>query len=282
VSFELGEVAVLSFTARDTTGTAANGTACTLTIARPDGITDGPFSPLGAAGVYTYNYLTQVAGRHTYRWLATGAPGPGVGVGALTDVFDVLPATAGGIISLVDAKAMLNLPTNVTTFDAKLRQYIRSITGFVEKYCGPVIVRTVTERQYGGGMSLSLMQVPVVKAPLQVNQIIAMSPVLTYGLVYDMTLLSVDWASGIVRHIAGLPFFYGPYDVTYSAGRIIVPDEIILGCEIILKHQWEQERGGTARTGSYGTDDTTVVYGFAVPNRALEILEPQRATAGIA
>ena len=282
MSYELGQVAPLSFTAHDTTGAAANGAACTLTIARPDGTTDGPYSPAGTSGVYTFNYLTQVPGRHTYRWLATGTPGPGVGVDAQVDVFDVLASAAPGIISLADAKTALNIPVGVTTFDAKIRQYIRSITGFVEKYCGPVNVRTFTERVYGGGMSITLNHVPVVLAPLQINQITALTPVLTYGLIYDITVLSVDFRTGIVRHTAGLPFIYGPYDASYSAGRTIAPDEILLGCEAILKHQWEQERGGAGKVGSYGTDDVTIMWGFAVPNRALEILEPQRTPAGIA
>ena len=280
--YELGQVATLSFTAHDTTGTPANGTACTLTIQRPDGTTDGPYSPAGVSGVYTYNYLTQVSGRHTYRWSATGTPGPGVGVDAFTDTFDVLASTAVGVLSLADAKAALNQPAGVTTYDAKIMQYVRAMTGFIEKYCGVVNVRTFTERVYVGGMSIVLNKTPVLEAPLQVNQIISITPVLTYGLTYNVTQLTVDYRNGIVRHTAGLPFIYGPYDVSYSAGRTIVPDAILLGSEAILKHQWQQERGGSGQVGSFGTDDVTVMWGFAVPNRALEILEPERAQMGIA
>lgn len=282
--FELGGVVPLTFTALDTTGAPANATLCQLTIQRPwpDGSTDGPFTLAGTNGVYTYNYLTQVAGRHTYRFLATGTPGPGVGVGAQPDVFDVVASTANGIISLIDAKAMLNIPANVTTYDTKIRQYVRSITGFVEKFCGPVTVQQITERQRAGGMFIALNQPPIVEAPLQVNQIVAMTPVLTYGLVYDLSLLTVEFATGIVRHKAGLPFIYGPYDFSYWAGRPVIPDEIMLGSEAILKHQWAQERGGAGRSGGYGADDISVLWGFAVPNRALEMLEPQRAAGGIA
>lgn len=281
--YELGQVATLSFTAHDTTGAAANGTACTLTIQRPDGTTDGPYSPAGTAGVYTYDYLTSVAGRHTYRWSATGTPGPGVGVDAFADVFDVRPATTGNILSLADARAALNITSAAdTSNDALISHYNRSVTSFVEKWCGAVTMRTVTEREYVGGMEIVLEQTPVVQAPLQVNQVISMDPVLTYGLTYDLSMLTVDWPRGLIRHTAGLPFIYGPYDMTYTAGRAIVPDEILLGAEIILAHQWQQRRGGAGQVGSYGTDDVSVIWGFAVPNRALEILEPQRAVAGIA
>lgn len=280
--YELGQVTTLSFTAHDTTGAPANGTATTLTINRPDGNVDGPFSPAGVNGVYTYQYLTQVAGLHSYRWLATGTPGPGVGVDAATDVFDVRMSAARNIFSLADAKVMLNEPAGVTTYDAKISQYIRSTTGFLEKFCGPIIVQQITERQRAGGMFIALNKPPVYQPATQPHPLVAFTPVLTYGLTYDLSLLNVDFDTGIMRHTAGLPFIYGPYDVTYTAGRPIIPEECLTGGETILKHQWEQERGGSGRTGGYGADDVTVMWGFAVPNRALEMLEPQRTPGAIA
>lgn len=284
--YELGQVVPLSFTAYDTSGAPANAATCTLTIQRPwpDGTTDGPYTLIGANGVYTYAYQSTVAGRHTYRFLATGAPGPGVGVGAQPDVFDVVPAAANGIISLADAKDMLNLPAGSTIYDTKVRQFIRAATGFVEKFCGPVIVQEVTERQRAGGMFIALNKPPVIEAPMQVAQIVAMTPVLTYGLVYDLSLLTVEFSTGIVRHSAGLPFIYGPYDFTYWAGRPVIPDEILLGTEMILKHLWAVERGGSGKMGGVGVadDDVSVQWGFSIPNRALEILESQRAPGAIA
>lgn len=280
--FELGEVAQLSFTAFDTTGAPANATAISLTINRPDGNVDGPFAPVGAAGVYAYNYLTQVSGLHSYRWVATGVPGPGVGVGAYTDVFDVRMTAAANIFSLSDAKLMLNEPAGVTANDRKISQYIRTTTGFLEKFCGSIIVQQVTERHTAGGTYIMLNKPPVFQPSTQTYPVIALTPVLTYGLTYDLSLLTVDFKRGEMRHKSGLPFIYGPYDVTYTVGRPVIQEEILTGGEIILKHLWEVERGGSGRVGGYGADDTTTMWGFAVPNRALEILEPQRTAAGIA
>lgn len=279
--YELGQVVPLTFTATDTTGAPANGTACTLTINRPDGTVD-TYTPTGTAGAYAVNYLPQVPGLHSVRWLATGTPGPGVGVGALTDVFDVRQAAAANIFSLADARAMLNEPSGVTTYDAKISQYIRSVTGFMEKFCGPIVVQQVTERQRAGGMFIALNKPPVYQPSSQPHQIISMTPVLTYGLMYDLSLLTVEMKTGIVRHSAGLPFIYGPYDVTYTAGRPVISEAILTAGEIILKHMWEVERGGSGRVGGLGADDTTVMWGFAVPNRALELLEPERAPGAIA
>jgi hypothetical protein len=281
--YELGEVAQLSFTAYDTAGAPANAAATTLTINRPDGTVDGPYTVTGTAGAYSYSYLTQVAGLHSYRWLATGTPGPGVGVGAETDVFDVRAAGAANIFSLADAKDMLHEPAGVTTYDAKIKSYIRSVTGFLEKYCGPITVQQVTERQRAGGMFIALNKPPVYQPATQPYAIISMAPVLTYGLVYDLSLLTVEKKTGIVRHSAGLPFIYGPYDVTYTAGRPVIPEECLLGGEMILKHLWAVERGGSGMGGAgAAADDVSVMWGFSIPNRALEILESQRTFGAIA
>lgn len=280
--YELGEVAQLSFTSYDTTGAPANAAACTLTINRPDGNIDGPYTVAGTAGVYTYNYLTAVSGLHTYRWSATGTPGPGVGVGAQTDVFDVRQAGAVNIFSLADAKTMLNEPAGVTTYDAKIKQYIRAASGFLDKYCGPVAVRQVTDRLRTGGMFVALNNRPVYQPAAQTYPLISFTPVLTYGMTYDLSLLTVEFSTGIVRHKAGLPFIYGPYDVTYLAGRPVIPEECLLGGEMILKHLWSIERGGSGKVGGVGSDDdVTVMWGFSIPNRALEILESQRDPGAI-
>lgn len=284
--YDLGAVAVLTWTTLDTAGAAANAAATpVLTVTLPDTTTATPTVTSTGTGTYQALYATSQAGRHTYRWTAlTGTPGPGVGYGSYVDSLDVWPGVDDSLISLADAKVMLNIAANVTTFDAKIRSYIKAITAFIERFCGPVIPQQVTERQRAGGMFIALEKPPVYQPAGQQYPIIAMTPVLTYGLVYDLSLLTVDKARGIVRHSAGLPFIYGPYDFTYTAGRIPVPDEILLSSETILKHQWAQERGGRAAGGAAASavDDVTVMWGFAVPQRALEMLEPQRAPGGIA
>lgn len=281
MTYDLGGVAALSFTATDTTGSPANATTCTITITQPDGTVVGPTTLTGAAGVYTYNFLTTQSGRHVVRFVATGTPGPGVGVGALDDVFDVY-GPVQTLISLADSKKLLRV--TVTTFDDDLRFFNESITAFIDKFCGPMIPRLVTERHTAGARTLMLRQVPVYQPAGNPYPIVSITPVLTYGVPYpDLSQLSVDKKSGEAIHTVGLPFFYGEYDISYWAGRSYIGAHVLLAAQVILKHMWAQERGGSRpnQVTPGMADDVSVLWGFAIPNRALELLEPERTPAGI-
>lgn len=282
MTYDLGGVAVLNFTATDTAGAAANATLCQITVTLPDGTQVGPTTLTGTAGVYSYNYLTTQSGRHTYRFLATGTPGPGVGVGAYDDVFDVYPSTPVSLISLADAKKLLRVTT--TLFDDDLRFFCESTTAFIDKHCGPMVPRQITERHTAGARTLMLRKIPVYQPAANPYPIVSITPVLTYGVPYpDLSLLSVDKATGEIIHTVGLPFFYGEYDITYWAGRSQIGSNVLLAAQVILKHLWAQERGGSrpSAISPGAADDVSVLYGFAVPNRALELLEADRTPAGI-
>lgn len=283
MTFDLGAAAQLTFTALDSTGAAANAPTCQITITLPDGTSVGPTTLTGATGVYTYQYVTTTAGRHTYRFATSGAPpSPGVGGGAYADMFNVAPATSVALISLADAKSLLNITT--TTFDTILRGFITAISRFVDKYVGDVAPRQITERHRSGGYALMLNHIPVFQPAGQAHPIVSMTPVMTYGYSYDLSQITVDFATGEVKSTIGLPFFFGDYDITYWAGRLVTTENIQLAVGIMLKHLWALERNNGRPSGftPSAADDTTLMYGFAVPNRALEILEPDRTAAGIA
>lgn len=280
MTYDLGGVAVLTYTATDVNGTAVNGTTCTLTITLPDGTVDGPHTLTGTSGVYTYNYLTTQPGRHAYRFVATGTPGPGVGVGAYDDVFDVYGPVLS-LVSLADTKRLLRV--SVATFDDDLRAFNESTAAFIDTYCGPMVPRQVTERYTAGSQSLMLRSVPVYQPVGQPYALTSITPVRSYGVPIDISQLSVDMKTGEVVNRIGLPFWPGEYDVTYWAGRQLIKPNVLLAAQVILKHLWAQERGGGRPTTTPGAaDDVSVLYGFAVPNRALELLESERTPAGIA
>lgn len=280
MTYDLGGVAVLTYTATDVNGTAVNAATCTLTITLPDGTTDGPHTLTGTSGVYTYYYTTTQPGRHQVRFVATGTPGPGLGAGALDDVFDVY-GPVQTLISLADSKKLLRV--SAALFDDDLRFFNEAVTSFIDKYCGPMIPRMVTERYTAGARTLMLRTLPVYVPAGQPHPIVSITPVLTYGVPYpDLSLLSVDQHTGEIMHTVGLPFFYGSYDIVYWAGRQVIPPNVLLAAQVILKHMWAQERGGGRPTTTPGaSDDVSVLYGFAVPNRALELLESERAPAGV-
>jgi hypothetical protein len=276
VPYDLGGVAVLTFTAYDTSGTPAAPGAITLSVTLPDGTTASPTPQLVSVGTYQAFFLTTQPGRHTYRWLATGTPGPGVGVGADGDSFDVLPVLTGTVISQAECLDELNLASAAQTLQIRAREHNQAVTFVLEKLCGPIVVRTVTERylESGEAMVIMLQKLPVYQPATQPYPIISITPILTYGMTYDLNLLTVDKATGALRHTAGLSFWNGPFDITYTCGRPIVPPNIMIAARIILRHLWSLYRAGTgANSQGYASDDVTVMYGYAIPNRALEILD---------
>lgn len=286
MTYDLGGVAVLSWTATDTNGTAANGAACTITITLPDGTSDGPHTLAGTAGVYSYAFQTTQSGRHTYAFVATGTAGPGVGVGAYRDVFDVYLASPTTLMSLVDTKELLRIPATDTQFDADLRFFLEGVTAVVDGYCGPMVPRQITERHRTGGQRTLMLRNPPVYQPVgQATQLVSVTPVYTWGVPYtDLSQLSVDPQSGEVTHVIGLPWFDGEYDIVYWGGRAYIRPNVLLGTQVILKHWWAMERNNGRLTGftPSAADDVTVLFGFAIPNRALEMLQPDAAVAGIA
>lgn len=286
MTYDLGGVAVLSWTATDTNGAPANGAACTITITLPDGTIDGPHILTGTAGVYTYVYQTVQSGRHAYAFSATGVPGPGVGVGAYHDVFDVYLASPVTLMSLADTKELLRIPAADVTFDADLRFFNEGVTAVIDHYCGPMIPRQLTERYRTEGERTLMLRNPPVYQPVgQPHPLVSITPVYTWGVVYnDLSQLSVDLTNGEVTHTIGLPMFYGEYDIVYWAGRAYIKPNVMLGAQVILKHWWAMERNNGRLTGfgQSAADDVSVLFGFAIPNRALEMLQPDAAPAGIA
>ncbi len=167
----------------------------------------------------------------------------------------------GALLTLAAAKAHLNIPPATTTQDDEILFWLGVITDPIERHIGgPVITRSITERvePTGGGSTLLLTQIPVVS-------VVSIGGAAVSG-------LDVDGPAGIVRGSFGL----GATTVVYRAGRgDTAPAAISGAARIILGHLWQTQRGAVLRPSMSG-DETTVMpgLGYAVPNRALELLAP--------
>lgn len=279
MSFDLGAVVPLGTTVRDSSGNLANAGSMALTITLPDATTVSvsPVTP-ASTGVYTYDYATVQAGRHLARWVASG-----VNAGAFTDSFDVREAAPPWIISLADAKAHLNIGSSTTTHDEELRGWIEAVTHLVEQFTGICPRGTVVEDhdvQPSGVRVLALRRTPVIS-------LTSAAAILTGGTSYTVADLDVDTRMGIVRRKDG-GRLYGPLRMTYVAGRSVIPANITAAARIILQHLWRTQYGASrGLPGIGGGEDFAVTepipgLGYAVPNRALQLLEPHRLPPGVA
>jgi hypothetical protein len=136
---------------------------------------------------------------------------------------------------------------------------------------GPILNRSVTERvEVGAGYkTLTLRQRPVVSVT-SITDIAA-------GTAIPTTDIDVDTVTGIVRRKLELPWWSrGPfYSVVYVAGwGTSVPGPFNAAARIIFGHLWATQHGPSQRPSLGGTEDVTLPgWGFAIPNRAIELLQ---------
>lgn len=264
--YDLGAVVPLGTEVRNSSGALANAGSMALTIVLPDGTSTSiaPVTPT-STGIYAHDFATTQAGRHTVRWVASG-----VNAGAYTDSFDVREAAPPSILSLADAKR--HLAKDGTTDDDEIRSWIESITAGIEGLCGAVVVRTVTERiNIRRAETICLRTTPVLA-------LTSLVPILTSGTAYAVGDLDVDGETGVVQRKDG-GLLRGPLRGTYSAGRRIVPAGMTSASRIILQHLWRTRQGpGRPQLGTGDFDVTEPIpgFGYAIPNRALQLLEPYR------
>jgi hypothetical protein len=264
--YDLGDVAHLTWEVRDLTGTLVDSTVA-VNITLPDQTVTGPFSPTrDSLGKYSYDYTTVQAGRHAARATGTAAPF------AHTSVFDVEPAADISIVSLADVKKQLTKTT--TTDDDELRSYILSASENIEGTCGVCAVRSFTERATGSD-ALVLTNRPVVSLTT-ITPVYSWSPAVAVGEV------DVHLDTGVITRLNGWPF-WGPYNVTYKAGRAVVQSSLRTAGMLIVQHLWDTRRGQSSNS-PYGGDDTVILpgWGYAIPNRAAELLGAVPQVAGFA
>lgn len=276
--FDLGDTVRLAAECKDAAGTLTNAASVALTITLPDGTTTSPAvtNPPGQTGKYTVDYVSVQAGRHAVRWVFTTP------ASAYTDSFDVREATPPLILSLADGKAHLNISS--TTHDEELRSWLETVTSVVEHFAGACVRRTVTEDHdhlpVYGAEAVALRTTPA----LSLTSVLA---VLDSGTDYAVADLDLDGTTGLVRRLDG-GRMYGPLRITYVVGRAVVPANISAAARIILQHLWRTQYGASRGLPSIGGgEDFNVTepipgLGYAVPNRALQLLEPHRLPPGVA
>jgi hypothetical protein len=279
--YALGQPVRVSATVTDTTGTLVNAGTLTLVVklAQADGTlaTTGTYaSPVNdSTGKYHQDIpVTDLAaaGHYKYVWTATGT-----GAGVTRGDFDVYDPFEEAVLPLQDAKDHLNIAQTVTTYDTELQTWIDTIQTSLEGMTGgPLTNRTVSERSV---LDESYTVLLVRQRPLvSVTSIVSVAS----GLPIDISAgLDIDPNAGTIRRKLGYPF-YGPYfvwlpamTVTYVAGwGTVMPQAFNASARIIIRHLWDTQHGPSARP-SMGGDETVTLpgWGFAIPNRAAELLK---------
>jgi hypothetical protein len=272
--YSQGQPVQVKTTVRDVTGALTDAGAISLTVSKPDATTQVYNSPTHDS-LGTYHQDIPVAdlgqiGHYQYWWTSTGA-----GAGESIGDFDVYDRREPAVLPLQDAKDQLNISQATTTYDAEIGLYVATIETSLESMTGgPLVNRTITER--------SVLQ--SWRRILKVRQ----RPLVSVTSITSVTGMAVDISAGLdispggrtARTITGYPYF-APFasdssvvTVVYVAGwGTSVPPAFNLAARIILQHLWETQHGPSTRPSMAGADLATLPgFGFAVPNRAVELL----------
>ncbi|MFJ2733687.1 head-tail connector protein [Streptomyces sp. NPDC087317] len=182
------------------------------------------------------------------------------------------------LLTLAEAKAQLDIDTD--TDDVELQAFIDALTAPIERLIGPVEVREFTETIEGRSSSLCLSRIPAVA-------LVSVAPAVDDGDALGLSSLVLDGATGIVRRRGGT-FAGALWQVRYTAGRTEDMPTVNLAARILLQHLWRTQYGASRGLGSIGGgDDFSVTepiagWGYAIPNRVLQLLEPYRVPPGVA
>lgn len=251
-------------------GTLTNAGGLTLTVQNPDLTTQTFGSPTNdSTGKYHQDIpasnLTQL-GHYLYKWVATGT-----GAGVSRGDFDVFDPFEPAVLSLQDAKQVVNIPDATTVYDNELQLYVDVATAAIEAMTGgPAYNRSITERTRLMGWNdttFVLRKRPLVSVTSITN--------IASGQATDLSDIDLDPNSCIVQRKRELPFWgWAPwYSIVYVAGwGTVVPAAFGLSARIIVQHLWKAQRGpGQASVPSF---DGVLIpeVGYAIPPDAFDVL----------
>jgi hypothetical protein len=233
-AYTAGDVLPFAVNVYDSTGVLANATSVTLTITKPDGTTDGPFTITPTStGVYSYPYTSSLTlnGRYVGNWQASGT-----NLGGEPQAFLTLPSVP--VLTVGEAKKHIGMSAS-TADDDELSVFIAVAIPIVEQVVGPITPTTFTQTFDGGRPSVRLNYVPT-----SITSVKEFGRTLTENVEYV-----VDWPNGVIRRgttYFTYTFFYGSQNVsvTYIAGPTVIPANVQFMVKETVKYLWQQVKGG--------------------------------------
>lgn len=175
--------------------------------------------------------------------------------------------------------------------DQQLAVLVSAVSQRIDKICGPVVNRSVTEYHDGGTCEILPRSRPVYSITSLIEYRFATATTLTAETVgtapTDAYLLRPDGT--IMRRNGGWEWKFWPGHgnivLTYTAGRTAttaaVPENFKQAAQIIVAHIWRNENGSGNQT--FGADgETNFRASYSIPNRAMELLGGETRGWGIA
>ena len=265
-------------TAPDLTTTTYTSTGGTVKVTAPAGSTPS---------TATANIPASQVGTYILVWSSTG----GV-TGSQQDQFTVRPARME-LLSLTDAKQMLNLSTSDASKDEKIRNLIAAAGDVVENITGPIRSTSRTDYFDGGSPQVVLPARWVVSISSVVETWGAVNYTLTeqplgfsndaFGYTWDRNTTTITR-----RTYGGAAACFQPglrtVAVSYVEGLATIPQSIQEAAGEYVRHNYRRNDVAfrtTAFNAQSGDDAYNLPGNYSVPNAMMELLDPWRRPPGI-
>jgi hypothetical protein len=263
--YVVGSPVHLTTTFTDATNAPVDPTAVTVAITLPDGTTGGGSATRDSTGKYHYDYTPTLSGIHQFYFAGTGA----VVATQIPDIFTVSSTSTAALISIQDAKLLMNKSLAKFTDDGEILSFIHSATDIINAECGYTLPTTRTESVgtiwSGGQMAIMLSHTPIISVQSITPRQVSMPTI-------DITTLNINKEAGVI-YLGNYFSWWGPQTVTYTAGRSYVPPSLQDACKIIVSYLWELQRGGSTSLPGTGGDETMTYNGMpGFPVRALDLM----------
>ena len=249
---------------------------------------------------YTFTATdTATAGQYVANWIVTFSGGTQMSFPTVGDIEITIEenlTTPGGarMVGLGDVREWLGIASTDRSRDARLIRLIDAYTKVVEGITGPILPKLYQNETYDGGdVAISTRQAPIVSVQSVTEYRGPIPYPLTQIATPDLgTIYSYMWdAFGrITRRTVGggmTPFPPGQdaIFVTYTAGYITPPPNVVEGLKELIRVNWQETQQGRPRPGMSELDDETPrgpMLGFFVPGRVRELLAENKRIPSVA
>ncbi len=186
------------------------------------------------------------------------------------------------LLSLLEGRDALNISSGQTT---EIELYISAVSQALDRLCGPIVARDVTENHNGGDWSVWLWESPVrsITSVTEYDNLTARVLTAETNLAKAPTNYIADLDAGRVQRRSNnlyQRFACGAGNITvvFSAGRYAdttaVEERFKLAAAIMLATNWRSEQGsGTNTFGGFTTGEPVFGATFAIPNKVRELLQ---------
>lgn len=172
------------------------------------------------------------------------------------------------LVTLAEVKTHLNIPSNVTTEDDELEDFIDVASDLVEGYADRKFASTTGTSYFDGGGDVFVLPTSPVASVVSVT---------VSGTTLATSAYGVDLANGVVRTDTATYDDIQNVVIVYTAGSGTIPNLVKQATKEAVRHLWETQRGtGRGRNPRNG-DEYAPGTGFSLPRRVMELLDPVRS-----